>query len=65
MSETLEKANLEKDSISNFIKKCKNTKAIIIDVRNYPNNIEYDIAEYLNPKPTEFVKFIDSDLSYP
>ncbi|RZJ52326.1 MAG: peptidase S41 [Flavobacterium sp.] len=43
----------------------KNTKAIIFDIRSYPHNTNYSIAEYLNPKPVEFVKSIDADLTSP
>lgn len=43
----------------------KNTKSIIFDDRNYPRGTSYAIAEYLNPSPKEFVKFLDPDLSFP
>ncbi|WP_269237063.1 S41 family peptidase [Flavobacterium flavigenum] len=52
-------------NVPDMIETLQSTKAIIFDVRNYPKNTNYTIAEYLNPKPTEFVKFIDPDLSFP
>ncbi|WP_281637682.1 S41 family peptidase [Flavobacterium marginilacus] len=47
-----------------MMEQLKNTKAIIFDIRNYPQGTNYAIAEYLNPEPKEFVKFIEPDLSF-
>lgn len=41
------------------------SKAIIFDLRNNAMGTNYLIAEYLNPEPREFVKFIDVDLTRP
>ena len=48
-----------------MMEQLKNMKAIVFDIRNYPQGTNYAIAEYLNPKPKEFVKIIDPDLSFP
>ena len=48
-----------------MMEQLKNTKAIIFDIRNYPQGTNYAIAEYLNPEPKEFVKFLNPDLSFP
>lgn len=53
------------DDVPAMMNKFKNAKAIIFDIRNYPQGTNYDIAEYLNPQPVEFVKYIDADLSSP
>lgn len=58
-------ANIEEAEIETVMDKLKNTKSIIFDIRNYPTDTNYKIAEYLNPKPIEFVKFTEQDLSYP
>ncbi len=42
-----------------------NTKAIIFDVRGYPNGVLYTLAEYLNPQSTPFVKFMKADEDLP
>lgn len=56
---------LKVKNVPDMIETLQSTKAIIFDIRNYPQNTNYAIAEYLNPKPKEFVKFIDPDLSFP
>ncbi|MHC0444144.1 S41 family peptidase [Flavobacterium sp. 3-218] len=53
------------DDVEAMMEKFKNTKAIIFDIRNYPQGTNYLIAEYLNPEPVEFVKSVDIDLSSP
>jgi C-terminal processing protease CtpA/Prc len=48
-----------------MMKQLKNTKAIIFDIRNYPHVTGSTIAEYLNPEPKEYAKFLYPDFSYP
>ncbi len=48
-----------------YLNKLKNTKAIIFDVRNYPNGTMYNIAYFLNPDKKPFAKFTYPDMSYP
>lgn len=45
----------------------KDSKAIVIDLRNYPqeDDIESALAEYLNFEEKEGAKLIDTDLNYP
>jgi C-terminal processing protease CtpA/Prc len=57
--------DLKEADVPLMMEQLKNTKAIIFDIRNYPQGTNYAIAEYLNPEPKEFVKFIDPDLSFP
>jgi C-terminal processing protease CtpA/Prc len=38
---------------------------IIIDIRNYPNGILYELVKYLNPEPIEFVKVFMPNLVRP
>jgi C-terminal processing protease CtpA/Prc len=60
--------NIEKLSIINIPKimeEFKNTKAIIYDLRGYPNDMLLSLAEYLNPTEKEYARHIISDLSYP
>jgi C-terminal processing protease CtpA/Prc len=56
---------LKEADVPLMMEKLKNTKAIVFDIRNYPQSTNYAIAEYLNPEPKEFVKFLDPDLSFP
>jgi carboxyl-terminal processing protease len=48
-----------------YLNKLKDTKAIIFDVRNYPNGTVYRIAKFLNADYKPFAKFTKADLSYP
>lgn len=48
-----------------YLKKLKNTKAIIFDVRNYPNQTMHIVADFLNTEKKPFAKFLKPDLSYP
>lgn len=56
---------LRAKNVPDMIETLQSTKAIIFDIRNHPKDTNYAIAEYLNPEPKEFVKFIDPDLSFP
>lgn len=58
-------AVLTTDDVSIMMEKFKDSKAIIFDIRNYPQGTNFAIAEYLNPEPKDFVKSIDADLSSP
>ena len=41
------------------------TRAIVFDVRNYPNGTLYLIAQHLNPGPTPFVRFTQPNYQNP
>lgn len=56
---------LQPPQTDSYLKKLKNTKAIIFDVRNYPNGTMYAIADFLNAENKPFAKFTNPDLSYP
>ena len=56
---------LETKEVKRMMKDLSSTKAIIFDVRNYPNGTMYKIANFLNKKKKTFAKFMDPDLSYP
>jgi C-terminal processing protease CtpA/Prc len=44
----------------------KDTKGIVIDIRNYPSEfVVFSLGRYLMPKPTPFVKFTAGVLDYP
>ncbi|WP_291151236.1 S41 family peptidase [Flavobacterium sp. UBA7680] len=58
-------AVLTPDDVPVMMEQFKNAKAIIFDIRNYPQGTNFAIAEYLNPEPKNFVKSIDADLSSP
>lgn len=58
-------AVLTTEDVPAMMEKFKNSKAIIFDIRNYPQGTNFAIAEYLNPEPRDFVKSIDADLSTP
>lgn len=48
-----------------YLNKLKDTRAIIFDVRNYPNGTMYRIADFLNADKRPFAKFTNPDISYP
>jgi C-terminal processing protease CtpA/Prc len=49
-----------------IFEKLKNTKGIIIDIRNYPSEfVVYSAPQYLHNKETPFVKFTFGNLNYP
>ena len=52
--------------LSAIMEAVKNTKGLIIDFRCYPSEfIVFTLANYLLPKPTEFVKFTNTSVQYP
>jgi carboxyl-terminal processing protease len=56
---------LQPNQTEGYFKKLKDTKAIIFDVRNYPNGTMYGIANFLNEDRKAFAKFTNPDISYP
>lgn len=56
---------LEIRDVSKMMKDLKDTKAIIFDLRNYPNNTGYTIAEYVSSGKKDFARVIIPDLDYP
>jgi C-terminal processing protease CtpA/Prc len=57
---------IKKDSLPVIFKKFTNTKGIIIDIRNYPNEfMPYEMGRYLKPASTPFVKYTGPDFNNP
>jgi hypothetical protein len=57
---------IQEDSLPVIFKKFMNTKGIIIDIRNYPNQfMPYAMGRYLKPALTPFVKYTGPDFSNP
>jgi carboxyl-terminal processing protease len=56
---------VELKDVDKMMEKLMSTKAIIFDIRNYPNFIPYQISRYLNSEKKEFVKITVPDLTYP
>jgi len=56
---------LELKDVDLVMKKLEKTKAIVIDLRNYPNFIPYSIVNYLSSERKPFVKINIPDLKYP
>jgi C-terminal processing protease CtpA/Prc len=51
-------ANIKQEDISEIKKAFKETKGIIIDIRNYPNTfVPFSLGSYFVTEPTSFVKF--------
>lgn len=51
-------ANIKEEDISEIKKTFKETKGIIIDIRNYPNTfVPFSLGSYFVDEPTSFVKF--------
>ena len=58
---------LRSDSLSVIMEKFKNTKGIILDIRNYPQDVSIiaTLSNYLMPQPAEFVKFTKGSIEQP
>lgn len=56
---------LYNNQVSKMMKLLMKKKAIIFDVRNYPNGTMYNISNYLNPHTVDFAKFTTFDKSFP
>ncbi|MES2132844.1 MAG: S41 family peptidase [Bacteroidota bacterium] len=56
---------LERNEVHKMMAALEHTKAIIFDLRNYPNGTLYDIAFYLNSESKPFAAFREPDLNYP
>jgi C-terminal processing protease CtpA/Prc len=50
--------------IPNMIEKLKLTKAIVFDIRNYPNGTGHDISNFLNSKERKDCLFTSPDTTY-
>jgi carboxyl-terminal processing protease len=56
---------IEVGDVPQAMSQLMNTRAIIFDIRNYPNGTLYSFAAYLMPQPREFVKFTGANLDFP
>ena len=57
---------IQTDSLGVIFKKFENTRGIIIDIRNYPNEfMPFEMGKYLKPKPTPFDKYTGPAYNYP
>jgi len=57
---------IKKDSLPVIFKEFVNTKGIIIDIRNYPNEfMPYEMGRYLKPSSTPFVRYTGPDFNNP
>ncbi|MCP5050849.1 MAG: hypothetical protein GY940_27035 [bacterium] len=56
---------VETTDVDQIMSELMNTKAIIFDIRNYPNGTMYYFTQYLIPEPTEFVLFDLPNPDYP
>jgi len=59
-------ANIKADDIAEIKRMFKNTKAIIIDIRNYPSHfVPFELGSYFMEKPTPFVTFTKGSVTTP
>lgn len=68
LNATIGYANLEHvlaEDLPALFAELGNTRAIVFDLRNYPEFIIDELLAYLNPEPRGFAKFIQPDLTYP
>ena len=56
---------LKINDVPEMIEKLKSAKAIVFDIRNYPNGTYIDIANFLNSKERNFIMFTRPDSLYP
>jgi C-terminal processing protease CtpA/Prc len=58
--------SLKRDYLPTIWNVMKDTKGLIIDIRNYPSDFPiYDLSSYLMPKNTPFVKFTKGSIENP
>ncbi len=59
-------ANIKKEDIPEIKKSFRDTKGIIIDIRNYPSTfVPFRLGSYFVSKPTHFVKFTQGNIHNP
>lgn len=51
--------------VAEMMETLKDTRAIIFDIRNYPNGTVYPITEYISSSQKDFFKITYPDLDYP
>lgn len=56
---------LEIPEINGMMNKFLKLEKLIVDIRNYPNGVLYELSKYLNPNPTEFVKIFTPNVVHP
>jgi carboxyl-terminal processing protease len=56
---------LEKNEVKAAMKELSSTNGLIIDIRNYPKGVLYELIPYFSSSKKPFVKFIIPDLKYP
>ena len=56
---------LKKKQVKTVLEELNNTKSLIIDIRNYPSGIMYELAKYLNDAEKEFAVLIRPNINYP
>jgi C-terminal processing protease CtpA/Prc len=52
-------------NIPDMIEKLSSAKAIVFDIRNYPNSTYEEISKFLNPKKALFAIYTEPDPNYP
>lgn len=58
--------NIKSSLLPAIFEKFKDTKGIVIDIRNYPSEfVVFSLGRYLLPKPTDFVKFTIGNIQKP
>jgi hypothetical protein len=59
-------SSIKSGDIAHDLQLAANTKGLIIDIRNYPDEfVVFSLGSYLIDHPTDFVKFTSGDLSNP
>lgn len=61
----IDAAKLYRNQCDSIMSIFKNKSGIIIDLRCYPNGVNYLLGEYLMPQPTDFVKFKQGSVKTP
>jgi hypothetical protein len=59
-------SSIKSADLPDYFEKAKNTKGLIVDIRNYPSEyVPYAMGAYFATKPTPFVTFTFADLANP
>lgn len=58
--------NIKQEDVANIRKEFKDTKGIVIDIRNYPSAfMPFTLGSFLTSKHSNFVKFTNGNINYP
>ncbi len=62
----LKLSNVKSAQVNDYINRAKNTKGMVVDIRNYPSEfVVFTLGSHFAEGPTDFVRFTTGDLQNP